>query len=194
MKNLFLTFAASIIAMINTQVSASETAEMYTNYDGNKFIFVEGNIEFSVFPDGQFDFIFLGNQGTDVAFSNGNVAVNYNSGYYYDAYIQYDSYGAVIHIEDGPIYYDENGRLAQAVSVNIRYNNRKLSQVGGLYIHYNNYGYYSHYTGYINMWNRHYVYRPWHAYYAIPYAHYCIVYYQPYRRYYPPVRYAYSHH
>ncbi|MEX0998252.1 MAG: hypothetical protein WDZ45_14460, partial [Flavobacteriaceae bacterium] len=193
MKNLILTFASIFFSFVAVQSSANDSG-YYTSYDGNKFIFVEGGIEFSVFPDGQFDFVYLGHQGTEVSISTPNVAVNFNSGYNYDAYIQYDSYGAVIQIEDTPIYYDQYGRIVRAGDVTIRYNNRRLVQVGGLYVHYNPYGYYSHYTGYINYYNRYYVYRPWHVYYAIPYYTYCVVYTTPYRRYYTPVRYSYSYH
>lgn len=193
MKNLVLTIAILTFGFNAHQVSSSEIGT-FTTYDGNKFIFVEGGIEFSVFPDGQFDFVYLGNQGTEVTISTPNVAVSFNSGYNYDAYVQYDSYGAVIQIEDTPIYYDEYGRIIQAGNVTIRYNNRRLVQVGGLYVHYNPYGHYSHYSGYINVYNRYYVYRPWHVYYSIPHYSYCLVYTHPYRRYYTPVRYSYSHH
>src|SRR5690554_1007017 len=192
MKTLFLTLVTFFTAFFNQAV----LADTYNNfgYDGNKIIFVEGNVEFSVFPDGQFDFVFLGHEGTDVTISNPNMSVTFNSGYNYDAYVQYDMYGAVIQIENVPIYYDDFGRIVRAGNVSIRYKDRRLVQVGGLYIHYNPYGYYSHFSGYINPYNRYYVYRPWHVYYAIPYYHYCVVQVNPYRRYYQPVRYSYSYH
>ena len=193
MKNFVLTFASLFISVIGLQATTIDEG-FNRDYDGKSFIFVEGGVEFSIFPDGQFDFVYLGNQGSQLSINTPNIAVNFNSGYNYDAYVQYDNYGAVIQIEDVPVYYDEYGRISQAGSVTIRYNDRRVVQVGSLYVHYNPYGYYSHYTGYINSWNRYYVYRPWHAYYAIPYYTYCVVYATPYRGYYFPERYSYSHH
>src|SRR5690606_10690111 len=194
MKTLILSIVSGFIGLISPTVFADEVSNNYRTYDGDKIIFVEGNVEFSVFPDGQFDFVFLGHEGTDVTISNPNMSVTFNSGYNYDAYVQYDMYGAVIQIENVPIYYDDFGRIVRAGNVSIRYKDRRLVQVGGLYIHYNPYGYYSHFSGYINPYNRYYVYRPWHVYYAIPYYHYCVVQVYPYRRYYKPVRYSYSYH
>lgn len=165
------------------------------NYDGSAFIFVEGNVEFSVFPDGQFDFIYLGQQKqSQVVFSSPKINVSFNSGYNYDTYVQYDMYGAVIQIESVPVYYDEYGRITRAGNVNIRYNDRRIVNVGGLRVFYNNYGYFSHCTGHINVWTPSYVYHPWHAYYARPVYTHIIVYDFPYRRYYTPVRYNYHDH
>lgn len=190
MKNLVLILATVFI----TAMGFSTNNDLYrANYDGNSFIFVEGNVEFSVFPDGQFDFVYIGNQD-NASLSNGQMTVTFNSGYNYDAYVQYDHYGAIIQVEDVPIYYDDYGRIVRAGSVSIRYHDRRVSHIGGMHIHYNRYGYYSHYTGFINIYNRHYVYRPWHVYYVVPYYSYCIVHANPYRRYYTPVRYAYSYH
>ena len=194
MKTFVLTFVSILLYVISTQASTTNDENFNRNYNGKSFIFVEGDVEFSIFPDGQFDFVYLGNQGSQITINTPNVAVNFNSGYNYDAYVQYDNYGAVIQIEDVPVYYDEYGRISQAGSVTIQYNDRRVVQVGGLYVHYNPYGYYSHYTGYINPWNRYYVYRPWHAYYTIPYYSYCVVYATPYRSFYSPIRYSYSHH
>lgn len=170
---------------------------MTTNNYGQRYIFVEGGVEFSIFPDGQFDFVYLGrNDGNNlnVQIGSPNVNISFNAGYNYDMYIQYDNYGAVIQVENVPIYYDRYGRIAQAGNVNIYYNDMHLVRVGGLYVHYDQYGHYSHYTGFINSWNRHYVARPWHRYYVLPSYSHCIVYDYAYRRYYDPIRYSYSHH
>ncbi len=173
----------------------SSTANTYVKgYNGNAFIFVEDGIEFSIFPDGQFDF-YMQNYGPNVNAGNqsSNVSISYNKGYDYSAYVQYDDYGAIIQIESVPIYYDYYGRISQAGDVRINYNNYgRISRVGGLYIHYNRYNRYSHSSGYINSWNRHYVYRPWHQYYILPSINFCIVFNRPYRQHYRPVRYAYT--
>lgn len=122
MKTLFLTLVTFFTAFFNQAV----LADTYNNfgYDGNKIIFVEGNVEFSVFPDGQFDFVFLGHEGTDVTISNPNMSVTFNSGYNYDAYVQYDMYGAVIQIENVPIYYDDFGRIRASTATDARNRSR----------------------------------------------------------------------
>ena len=187
-----------LIVMSYSSLTASVVSEdsHIFGFYGNSYIFVENGVEFSVFPDGQFDFIYVGNNvnGVSVSVGSPNVNISFNSGYNYDLYVQYDDYGAVIQVEDIPIYYDHYGRIIQAGSVKIRYYNSRLVQVGGLYIHYDAFGYYSHYTGYINIWNYYYVYRPWHIYYIRPFYTSCIVYDYPYRVYYTPIRYTYHYH
>ena len=179
--------------------AASVNSEDFINsrYDGKAYIFVEGGVEFSVYPDGQFDFVYVGSQEGDnvaVQINTTNVNISYNSGYDYEAYVQYDDYGAVIQVEEVAVYYDEYGRIIQAGEVEIRYRNRRIVNVGGLFVHYNSYGYYSHCTGYINFWNRSYVFRPWHVFYARPFYTNCIVYDYAYRSYYSPIRYSYYNH
>ncbi len=188
----FLMIGFSAIASVS-----APTETMGRGYDGNAYIFVEGGVEFSVFPDGQFDFVHVGgNQGSTVSVSVGspNVNVSFNSGYDYEMYVQYDDYGAVVQVENVPIYYDEFGRIVQAGNVDIHYNDRRVVRVGGLHVFYDTRGYFTHYTGFINYYNPYYVYQPWHVYYARPIFSSCIVYDYPYRRYYSPHRYSWNHH
>lgn len=186
--------------LIGTTSSATTTTTTlgfnsyrFANGYGNSFIFVEQGIEFAVFPDGQFDFNVNTYGPKFNAMANfGGVSISFNTGYNYNAYVQYDDFGAVVQIENVPIYYDYYGRIVQAGNIFIRYNNRGfVSRVGGLRVYYNRFNRFSYCTGFINTWNRYYVYRPWHAYYAIPVVDYCVVYSRPYRRYYRPVRHAY---
>jgi len=193
MKTLVLTLVTALLSSFTAQAFSADMTT-YRGYSGNSYIFVEGGVEFSVFPDGQFDFVYLGNQGTHVSIQTPNAAINFNSGYNYDTYVQYDLYGAVIQIENVPVFYDVYGRIVQAGNVHIHYNNNRLVRIGGMHIFYNPYGYFSHYTGFINPFNRFYVYRPWHMYYMVPFHHYAIVYGFPYRRYYNPVRYSFGYH
>ena len=166
-----------------------------TKYNGEASIFIEGGVEFSVFADGQFDFIYLGTgSNTAVTLSSPSVFVSFNTGRDYEAYVQYDAYGAIVQIEDVPVFYDAYGRIIQAGEIVIGYRNRRLSRVGGLRIFYNNYGYYDHCIGFINPFNRFYIYRTWHANYTRPVYSNCIVWDVPYRRYYTPVRYSYYNH
>ncbi|RMZ50726.1 hypothetical protein EB822_06900 [Flavobacteriaceae bacterium PRS1] len=187
MKKLLFLFVG--IVLTGFTVNATNFVRGY----GNSFIFVEQGIEFAVFPDGQFDFN-VNRYGPDfgVQANFGNVNISFNTGYNYNAYVQYDDYGAVIQIENVPIYYDFYGRISRAGSVYISYNSYGyVNRVGGLYIYYNRYHRYSHYSGFINIFNRHYLYRPWHSYYAIPSLNYCVVYNRPYRQYYATVRHHY---
>lgn len=185
----FLLIGVAAFATTTTKTGARFIERGY----GNSFIFVEQGVEFAVFPDGQFDFNVDNYSPNFSAYLDfGGVGISYNTGHSYDAYVQYDDYGAVIQIENVPIYYDFYGRIVSAGDVRIRYNNfGRVSRVGGLYIHYNTYNKYSHYTGFINTYNRYYVYRPWHTYYAVPVVNLCIVYNKPYRQNYQAVRYTY---
>ncbi|MDT0294204.1 hypothetical protein ACFQ3R_00725 [Mesonia ostreae] len=185
---LLLCVTASVFAKENKVNSA-------VHYDyGKSIIFTENHIEFAIYPDGQFDFHYQP-ATTNVNIHSSNVNISFNSGYDYDPYIQYDDYGAIVQIENVPIYYDYYGRIIQAGNVNVNYNNSgRLVNVGGLHVYYDSYGHFSHFRGYINPYNRAYVYRPWHRYYTIPLANHCIVYARPYRAYYHPHRVNYEYY
>lgn len=195
MKNLAIIFSILLITISASAFSKERKNTFGRSYDGNAYIFVEGDVEFSVFPDGQFDFVYIGPQnGSQIILSSPQVNISYNSGYNYDTYIQYDMYGAVIQIENVPIYYDEYGRISSAGNVDIRYNDRRIVRVGGMHILYNHYGKFSHCSGVINTYNPYYVYHPWHVYYARPIYTHVIVYDYPYRKYYTPSRYSFHDH
>ncbi|GGG45651.1 hypothetical protein [Bizionia arctica] len=181
----------SVSATTTNKPNQIDNSTTYKGY-GNSFIFVENNIEFSVFPDGQFDF-YMPSYASNVNVYSPGISISFNSGYNYNPFLQYDEYGAIIQVEHVPVYYDFYGRVTQIGNVFINYNAYgNVSRIGGLYIHYNNYRNYSYYTGYINAYNPYYVYRPWHAYYSIPAYNQCVVYNRPYRQNYNPVRYTYS--
>jgi len=189
-------FLIGITAFATTTSNSSKNTMYAHNFvrgNGNSFIFVEQGVEFAIFPDGQFDFnvnSYGPNFGVNANF--GGASISFNTGYGYDAYVQYDDYGAVIQIENVPIYYDYYGRIVQAGNVRINYNRYGyVTRVGGLHIYYNRYNRYSYSSGYINSYNRYYVYRPWHDYYAAPAIAFCVVFNKPYRRYYQPARYTY---
>lgn len=196
MKRIFLFLASILIsttafATTNTSVENS-TANQFVRGYGNSFIFVEGGIEFSVFADGQFDF-YMPNYGPDVSvgINTPGFSLSFNTGFNYNPYVQYDDYGAVVQIENVPIFYDHYGRIIQAGNIFINYNGfGYVNRVGGLYVHYRN-RVFSHCTGFINSFNTAYIYRPWHRFYVVPPVNYCVVYAQPYRRFYRPVRHIY---
>ncbi len=189
MRKFILLFSALIIGTTGILANSTDDKVAERNayrYNNNRsFIFVENGITFSVYRDGEFDFYIdnhIGNRRRNMTF---------NSGYDYSPYAQYDDYGAVIQVENVPIYYDYYGRVSQIGDVNINYRNGRVSSVGNMYVYYNRRGYYDYHTGYINVYNRYYVYRPFHSFFARPSLSLCLVFGRPYRRYYSPIRYTY---
>lgn len=193
MKNLTYIVALFFLGWTASASTAKSVLPSVNNY-GEAFIFVEGGVEFAVYPNGEFDFYFDPRFATTsvVNISTPRLNISYNAGYNYDAFVQYDDYGAVIQIEHVPVFYDYYGRIIQAGDVIIRYNHAgSISRVGGLNVHYNRFNRPIRYTGFINHYNPIYVYRPWHQYYVRPHSHSRIVYYEPYRAFYQPIRYDY---
>lgn len=193
MKKIYLFFAFLVIGF--SVKAATEIAD-YRNSYGEAIIFEEGGVEFAVYPDGQFDFFYNHRRtGYNVNVVTPHVSVSYNSGYNYDPFVQYDDFGAVIQVENVPVYYDFYGRIIQAGRVQLSYNHfGMLTRVGNLFLHYSHRNHFTHYTGFINRYNPYYVYRPWHGYYSRPMAHFAIVYHQPYRAHYHPNRMKYRHY
>lgn len=193
MRNLAFIFAFLFIGWSATASGIAKPAA--ANYYDEPFIFVEDGVEFAVYPNGEFDFYFNPDfrRGSSVHIATPNVNISYNSGYNYEPYVQYDDYGAVIQIETVPVYYDYYGRIVQAGNVVINYNAYGLvASIGNMYMHYNPYRHYTHATGYINIYNRHYIHRPWHSYYRRPSVNVSIVFNRPYRAYYQPHRISYN--
>ena len=194
MRNLIYLFVGLLAGLSSATAKNLDDTSINRYYDGSRYIFVEGGVEFSVYPDGEFDFVLTQiAQGVNVNVNAGPVNISYNSGFNYDPYVQYDDYGAVIQIENVPVYYDNWGRIIQAGNVYINYQNNRIVNVGGLHVYYNA-GRFSHVRGYINIYNRRYVYHPYHNFFYRPFFDRCLVYTTPYRRYYRPVRYDYAYH
>ncbi|ARN77049.1 hypothetical protein BST97_02985 [Nonlabens spongiae] len=194
MKN-FITMLA--LFLVGIQASHAERPADDLRYRGytNSFIFQEGGIEFAVFPDGQFDFNYLDyGPNFNIAINTRNTHFSFNSGFNYDRFVQYDAYGAVIQIENVPIFYDPFGRVNQIGDIFIDYRNGWVRRIGNLRIYYGRPGVVVNYRGFINRWNRNYIYRPWHAYYSAPIIDRCVVWNAPYRRYYNPVRFSWNYH
>lgn len=192
MKNKILVFAIALFASYGMYAATTTSAHTryYNNY-GNSFTFVEQGITFSIFQNGEFDFYINPRNSLHIGYSTRNLNISFNSGYNYDAYVQYDFYGAIIQIENIPIYYDYYGRVEQIGNINVNYRFGKLINLGGLHLYYDNYGYYSHHSGYINIYNRSYVYHPFHNFFAKPLFEYRVVSYKPYRHHYKPNRHKY---
>ncbi|NEV92590.1 hypothetical protein G3567_00320 [Psychroflexus sp. YR1-1] len=187
----FVFFATSVWA--NHSGYETNSRSNNRNFNQNQpFIFMENGIEFSVFADGQFDFFIPGyGPNVSVGFDIANVNFSFNSGYNYNPYIQYDDYGAIIQIQNTPVFYDYYGRIHQIGNILIDYNTYGLvSRIGGLQLFYRNHRFWRQ-SGFINHSNRRYVRRPWHRYYAMPVAQFSLVSFQPYRQFYSPVRHIY---
>jgi len=190
-----LTFLAALIFIGLSTSATTKSVPVTTSYYGydSSIIFVENNVEFSIYPDGQFDFYYQPTNNFNFNINTPEVNISYNNGYNYNPYLQYDDFGAVVQIENIPIFYDYYGRIIQAGNVQINYNRSgRLTRVGGLFVYYNNYGQFQRFRGYINPYNRNYVYRAWHHYYSRPILAHCIIYQQPYRAHYVPRRISYA--
>lgn len=187
MRKLLFFFTALVLGTTGILASTSDDKVAERNaYRYNKsFIFVEQGITFSVYPDGEFDFY------VDSRLGNSRRNVTFNSGFDYSPYAQYDDYGAVVQVENIPIFYDYYGRVSQVGDININYRNRRVHSVGNMFVFYNNNGLYDYHTGYINSFNRFYVYRPFHRFFARPAIGFSLVFNRPYRRYYSPIRYTF---
>lgn len=178
-----------VLALLIGTAAIAHHATVVNGY-GNSFIFDEQGVTFSVYPDGEFDF-YIEPVVTGVCINSPVGGYSFNSGYDYSPYVQYDDYGAVIQVENVPIYYDFYGRVTQIGNVDIHYRNRRVQRVGGLVAFYNSYGVYTHCSGFVNVWNPYYVYRPFYAHFARPAVGFCFVSFNPYRRYYTPIRHTY---
>jgi hypothetical protein len=195
MKRILFLFALLVAvsttakAETNTTLEATASNNNFVRGYGNSFIFVEGGIEFSVFPDGQFDF-YMPNYGpnVNVGINRPGFALSFNTGFNYNPFVQYDSFGAIVQIENTPVFYDFYGRVNQIGNIFINYNGfGRVNRIGGLNIFYRN-NVFWRYEGFINIYNRAYIWRPWHRFYALPPANFCVLNSYPYRQFYTPVR------
>ena len=191
MKHFAFLFVVLLFGVGNSGAKASENRAASATLYGysNSFIFAENGITFAVYPDGEFDF-YIDNR-VHAGVRIGAAAVTFNSGFNYNPFVQYDDYGAVIQVQRIPIYYDFYGRVNRIGGIRVYYRNGLVYRLGGMRVFYNPMGFYDYHTGYINPYNRVYVYRPFHRYLVRPAFGYCMVYNHPYRRYYHPVRYTY---
>jgi hypothetical protein len=194
MKNLSAFLAMFLLGWSVSIAAVTADDEINRGYN-NSFIFLEGGIEFAVFPDGQFDFNYLERAPQiGINWRNQNGHFSFNSGFDYDRFVQYDIYGAVIQIENTPIFYDAFGRVQQVGNIFIGYRNGFVSRIGGLQIFYSRPGIVVNYVGFINNFNPYYVYQPWHDFYGVPVIDRRLVWQNPYRRHYNPIRYSWAFH
>jgi len=190
MKKFVLIIAAVLFGTAMAQAASAENKVANVNLNaGNSFIFIENGVTFSVFPDGEFDFYVDNRLNIGAGAQLGNVGVTFNSGFDYNPFVQFDDFGAVIQVENVPIFYDFYGRVNQIGAVNLNFNNGFVNRIGGMNIFYSQ-GAFSHFNGFINIHNRRYIHRPFHSWFARPAIGFFNVWNTPYRQFYSPVRYT----
>lgn len=151
MRKLLLFFAVSFFA-INT---ANATTNNYNN--DTPFIFIENNIEYAVFRNGDFDFNILNNRNSSVRVNAGLLNISFNTGRNYSPYVETNRYGEISLINRTPIFYDYQGRVSRIGNINVNYNRLGfVSSIGNLNVLYNRNGTYNCSTGYVNIRNRNY--------------------------------------
>jgi hypothetical protein len=173
MKTLLL-FTTSLLLNITT-VSATELTHEPNNtiLEHSKryrfvepVVFIENNIEFVIFPNGDFDFESknesyynpYNSRRTDVntSYKTRGVNIQYTTERFYKPMIVKDRFGNITRIGNTLIYYDRMGDVTQIGSVDIDYQrgNKIVSKVGGLKVAYNHWGQIVHTSGYVNRLNR----------------------------------------
>ncbi len=141
-------------------------ANAYNN-NNKPFIFIENEIEYAVFKNGEFDFTILNNNSR----LRGNRSnISFNQGCDYNTYIQKNRFGDIININSTPIFYDYNGRVNRIGNITIGYNNYGyVRAIGNLNIRYNDYGNSYTCSGYVNRINN--FYQPRYSRYRVPTRH-----------------------
>lgn len=94
----YLTLLIALVIGTSAKASINHSATAPFGH-GDSVIFTENGITFSVFPNGEFDFYLNNHVNVNANVNVGNVNLSFNSGYDYDAYVQYDDYGAVIKLK-----------------------------------------------------------------------------------------------
>lgn len=164
---LFTVWLTGLTAVVGTEKIMVNSAESFDNplrYGyAEPIVFMERGIEFLIFPDGSFDFNTEVNTYGNVYYKNstGNRTrrSTVNSTYGAPAYhhgggvlITHDNQGKVRRIGNVFINYDRSGKIKRAGSVYMSYNrgNGRLTQVGGLRVHYNAWGNLVNSSGFVN--------------------------------------------
>jgi len=150
MKTFLTSISILFISILSSQASTS-----YYHNTNKPFVFHENGIEFAVFNDGEIDFNIIEPIDSHIRVRSRHIDFSFNTGYDYDPYIQYDPYGAVIQVENTPIYYNNYGKVLQVGSVHLDYNQRGLvNRIGNLHVYYNRFGEIRDVTGFVNRYNR----------------------------------------
>jgi|GEM_PF-2911673 len=149
-----LVFILTALLFISTNTNASNFIK--NSHFNTPFVFVENNVEYAIFKNGEFDFNILNNSHTQ-RHRIYNVDISFNTGCNYNAYIERNRFGDITRINNTSIEYTYNGKVNRIGGIFINYNRYGyVNTIGNLHINYN----YSRNkyacSGYINNANRHY--------------------------------------
>lgn len=151
MRKIYVLFAICFLAIGSTYATTN-----HHNTD-KPFVFIENNVEYAVFKNGDFDFNVITPRSSNVSVNTSCISFSFNTGHNYTPYIARNSFGEIIQINRTPIYYDYRGRVNQIGNVRVNYNSYGfVNSIGSLQIYYNNRGVYNRCNGYVNVRNRHY--------------------------------------
>lgn len=171
MKRLVLFFAVLLTGLTTVTASEKISDKLSDQLDNplrygyaQPILFMERGVEFMIFPDGSFDFNTEIDTYGDVYYRNSTIAnrtrrssVNRTYGspasnHYGGVLITHDSQGKVRRIGNVFINYDRRGKIKRAGSVYLSYNrgNGRLTQVGGMRVHYNSWGELVNSNGFVN--------------------------------------------
>ncbi len=150
MKKMILFIAAMLLAGTTAKATDhkhSDHQDRVTKryHHTQPIIFIEGGVQFFVYPKGDVDFKTLRRNRSNRRTWNNNQGFNSPGGYYgyrrpYHNNVRYDYYGRLKKVGPNYISYDRYNRVRRIGTITIRYNRRGLLyQVGGLHIFYNRY-------------------------------------------------------
>lgn len=169
MKTISLFIAVLLTGLATVNASGNNTEQTNGILDETRYrytqpiMFVERGVEFLIFPDGSFDFNTEMETYGDVYYRTSirnkarRSSVNTTYGapaqaHYGGMLITHDRDGKVRRIGNVYINYDRTGKIKRAGSVYMSYNrgNGRLTQVGGLKVHYNSWGKIVNLSGHVN--------------------------------------------
>ncbi|MDO6802091.1 hypothetical protein Q4595_06495 [Wenyingzhuangia sp. 1_MG-2023] len=179
MKKLIVLFSAVVLLQFSANAAIN-------HYEEKPFVFVENNVEYAVFKDGQFDFNIIP-KSNNIHINTRNINVSFNTGQNYTPYIKHNRNGEIVQIENTSIFYDYYGRVNRIGNVSINYNRYGfINNIGNLTVYYHQNGAYNRSVGYVNRYNINY--RPYRTTYTRPVTkRRVVVYNKP--KYYPSNKY-----
>lgn len=152
MRKLVLLFATCFLAIGSVHATTN-----HRNTTDTPFVFIENNVEYAVFKNGDFDFNIINNYRSRVNVNTSFINFSFNTGHNYAPYIERNRYGDITQINRTPIFYDYKGRVSQIGNINVNYNRYGfVNSIGSLNVIYHSNGVYNRSIGMVNLRNRHY--------------------------------------
>lgn len=141
-------FLVGNMALAATNSTSFDNGRYGYATNGEPIVFMERDIEFYVFLNGDFDFNTrpFDSQGTYVYRRGTSAVATIN----YGVRIEHDNFGRVRRVGNTFINYDAQNRVKRIGNVYMTYNRYGLSQIGGLRISYNSRGMITSVTGSVN--------------------------------------------